>query len=390
MRRILLVSDVFPPKHGGSGRWFWETYCRLPRDKVVIAAGEDARQSDFDHKHDLRVFRVPLAMTQWGLRSIAGLTGYARGFRKVRRLVRAEEIGVVHAARNLPEGFLAWMIRKWTGIPYACYVHGEDVRTTGLSRELRWMTQRVFNCAEFIIANSHNTASILKTDWNLREGKVYVLYPGVDTQRFFPAPLCAQTRKQLGWTGRTVVATVGRLQMRKGQDHMIRALLTIRKVIPDLLYCVIGDGKERASLMQLTRELGLTDHVQFAGELDDSHLVVAYQQCDLFALPNRTIRSDIEGFGMVLLEAQACGKAVLAGSSGGTSEALQDRVTGRIVDCESPELLAEAVIELLSDRERLARMGLEGRRWVVDRFDWQALSNQVHAIFDQGSVQGQS
>jgi phosphatidylinositol alpha-1,6-mannosyltransferase len=162
---------------------------------------------------------------------------------------------------------------------------------------------------------------------------------------------------------------------------MIRALAAIRRTVPDILYAIVGDGEERDSLQELAERLGLSGHVQFLDELDDEGLLHCYQQCDLFVLPNRDINGDIEGFGIVLVEAQACGKAVVAGASGGTAETMCIPETGQVVPCEGPELLAELVAELLADPERRARMGEAGRRWVVERFDWSALTRQAEVLF---------
>jgi phosphatidylinositol alpha-1,6-mannosyltransferase len=381
MRRTLLISEIFPPKHGGSGRWFWESYRRLPSANVVIAAGEHPDQVAFDNTHAMRLYRLPLSMSQWALRSFAGLRGYTRALIALWRVVRTEKIEAIHAARNLPEGFLAWLLRKWTGIPYLCYVHGEDVKTARLSRELTWMTRFILGEAEMVIANSQNSCDILKTEWQLEDNRIHVLYPGVDTKRFAPVPPNEEARARLGWRSRTVLLTVGRLQRRKGQDQLIRALTTIRQSIPNVLYSIIGDGDDRTHLENLTKELGLCSCVQFQGEIRDAELIECYQQCDLFALPNRTVGSDIEGFGMVLLEAQACGKVVVAGNSGGTAETMVVAKTGLIVDCGTPEPLARAIVELLLDPQALERMGDAARRWAVERFDWQSLTEQAAGIF---------
>jgi phosphatidylinositol alpha-1,6-mannosyltransferase len=206
----------------------------------------------------------------------------------------------------------------------------------------------------------------------------------VDTERFRPAAPDPAVRARLGWTGRRVVLTVGRLQQRKGHDQMIRALRQVRQAVPDVLYSIVGAGEEEDRLRRLVAEEGAGDLVQFLGEPDDAVLITCYQQCDLFALPNRQVGQDIEGFGMVLLEAQACGKPVLAGASGGTGETMRVPETGRIVPCEGPHELASAVIALLADAELRARMGAAGRRWAVERFDWAALSRQARDLFRNG------
>ena len=378
----LLVSDIFPPKTGGSGRWFWEIYRRLPRDSSLVAAGEDPRQEDFDRTHDLRVARLPLAMRCWGVLSRKGLQGYARAVLGLHRLIVDERIGTVHAARCLPEGVMALALRLWTGVPYACYVHGEDVGTARYSREHRWLAERVLGNASFLIANSRSTERILIREWGIASERIRLLHPGVETARFVPAARDPSVRAALGWDERPVVLTVGRLQLRKGHDQMIRAMAAVRGAIPRAVYAIAGDGEERTRLEDLADRNGLRDHVQFLGEVDDDRLVQLYQQCDLFVLPNRQVGRDIEGFGMVLLEAQACGKPVIAGASGGTIETMRIPETGLVIPCDEPDDLAAAVVEVLADPDRRARMGAAARAWVVERFDWEPLSRQAETIFE--------
>ncbi len=377
----LLLSEIFPPRTGGSGRWFWETYRRLPREGFCIAAGDHAQAAAFDRTHDLRVHRLPLTLPAWGLRSWTGLKGYAKAFAALRRVVKAEKVDLVHVGRCLPEGVVALAAKRLLGVPYLCYVHGEDVSTARDSREHAFLVRRVLKNARLLIANSQNTARVLREDWGAPDEQVRVLHPGADASYFTPAAADRAVRAALGWTGRTVVLTVGRLQRRKGHDMMIQALPAVRRSVPDVLYAIAGDGDERARLEALAAETGVADRVQFLGEVTDERLLACYRQCDLFALPNRQDGTDIEGFGMVLLEAQACGKPVLAGDSGGTAETMQVGRTGRIVDCTRPEPLAAAVVELLTDEAARRRMGRAARDWVVQQFDWPALGRRAERLF---------
>jgi phosphatidyl-myo-inositol dimannoside synthase len=380
--KALLLSDIFPPKTGGSGRWFWEIYRRLPRRSFLMAVGEDPRQNEFDRTHDLRVLRLPLAMRAWGIVSLEGLRGYARAVHRLRRVIVSERIEMIHSSRCLPEGVMALALKLCTRVPYACYVHGEDVGTARASREHRWLADRVLRHASFLIANSRNTRRILLEEWDVPASRVRLLHPGVDTDRFQPAAPDSATRAALGWGNRPVILTVGRLQLRKGHDRMIQAISKIRAAVPHVLYSIVGDGEERTALEDLVGSRGLGWHVQFLGEIADDRLVQCYQQCDLFVLPNRQVGRDIEGFGMVLLEAQACGKPVIAGDSGGTAETMRIPDTGLVVPCDGPDTVAGVVIDLLGNCERRARMGAAARDWVVEHFDWDSLSRQAEAMFD--------
>jgi phosphatidylinositol alpha-1,6-mannosyltransferase len=386
MKPTLLVSEVFPPMAGGSGRWFWEIYRRLPREQVVVAAGQQPRQEEFDAEHDLRLERLPLTLSDWGVRSRAGRAGYWRAWAAVRRMVKKHGIGEIHCGKALPEGWIARLMKARCGTPYVCYVHGEELMVAEGSRELRWLTRRVLKAARLIIANSRNTHDLLADRWKIRRDRLRMMHPGADTRRFSPTERDEQVCESLGWAGRTVVLTAGRLQRRKGQDMLIRALPAIRQQVPNVLYSIVGEGDDRHYLRRLVDESGVADCVQFRGEPGDRELAQCYQQCDLFVLPNRTVGKDIEGFGMVLVEAQACGKPVIAGDSGGTRETMRVGQTGLIVDCTAPEPLASAVVELLLNASTRETMGRAGRQWATSQFDWECLARRAREIFEGGPV----
>ncbi|WP_372972233.1 glycosyltransferase family 4 protein [Marinobacter sp.] len=378
MRKILLVSEIFPPKTGGSGRWFWEIYRRLPKQHVACLVGQHPQAGPVDKIFPHPVFRAGLASREWGLRSRSGLRFYFRTWRALVKLVNQEGIGQVHCGRVLPEGLASLLLKLTHRIPYTCYVHGEDVETALTSRELAFLTGRVMHHAEHIIANSQNSKRILTEKWGMPDHKVTVMTPGVDIEKFCPDPASFRPPH---WTGKRVILTVGRLQKRKGHDMMIRALPELIKIFPDIHYCIVGDGDERCNLETLSINLGVAEHVEFAGEIDDREMVVRYRHCELFALPNRRVGNDDEGFGMVLLEAQACGRSVLAGDSGGTSETMVEGETGVVCDCTAPEHIVAKLRWLLSEPELLVNMGIKGRAHMQENFSWSALTSRALTIF---------
>jgi phosphatidylinositol alpha-1,6-mannosyltransferase len=377
---ILLLTEVFPPMKGGSGRWLWELYRRLPAGSVRVASSRIPGAEEFDRTHGLPMHRLPLRFKDWGLFARKGAWEYPRMVRALRKLVAKTKPSVIHCGKCLPEAFLAWVLRAWGGPPYWTYVHGEELTLARTSTELGWMTRQALLGADGVIANCRHTRELLVLDWGVAPDRVHVMHPGVDTRAFVPAEPDLAVRKKLGWVGRTVVLTVGTLQPRKGQDMMIRALPRILKAVPDLLYVLVGQGWERRHLEQLVAQHGVQSAVQFRGAPDDGEMIECYQQCDLFALPNRQVGWDFEGFGIVLLEAQACGRPVLAGRSGGTVETMKAPETGAVIDCTSPDLLAETVSAWLADPDGLNAMGRHGREW-VKRFDWSALVPEARQLF---------
>jgi phosphatidylinositol alpha-1,6-mannosyltransferase len=382
---VLLVSEVFPPAPGGSGRWLYELYRRLPGVEVSVVAGTSGQTDIFDSQAGLPITRIDLRFANWGLAHLRAMMQYARAFALLNRAASAVKPDEIHCGKCLPEGLLAAAIRGTRGIPYRCFVHGEELTLAEASRELRVLTRTVLRHASQIVVNSLHTKALVLDRWSVDPKRIIVMHPGVDTSRFRPAPCDATKRARLGWTGRKVVLTVGALQKRKGQDMVLRALPAIRARCPEVLYSMVGEGWERDYLESLVDELSVRDVVEFRNTPTDEELVGCYQQCDLFALPNRRIGWDFEGFGIVLLEAQACGKPVVTGTDGGTAETIVPSVTGELVACDAPAPLAEAIVRLLDDPARRAAMGTAGRAHVVAKFDWSVLRAQAARAFLNGS-----
>ena len=379
--KTLVLAQVFPPAKGGTGRWLWELYRRLPGFDVHVLAGHANGSQAFDSTAGLRIERLALDFPNWGVLNLRGVREYATALRRVRRVAAAAKPDLIHCAKCLPEGLIGAVIAKWRRVPLLVYVHGEELTLSALSRELRLLTRYVLGAASAIVANSQHTRKLLLELWKVPQHKIQVIHPGVDVSAFVPAAPDARVRARLGWTNRRIILTVGALQKRKGQDMMIRALSSVRDRCPDVLYSMIGEGWEREYLERLVSECGVGDSVQFRSIDSDRELIECYQQCDLFVLPNRQIGWDFEGFGIVLLEAQACGKPVVAGASGGTAETLLPHITGEIVPCNGPMELGRIVADMLSQPSRLATMGERAREWAAQNFDWAPLAEQARRVF---------
>ena len=369
MKKTLLLTENFPPKEGGSGRWFWELYSRLPNDKVLIVANDTPEGREFDKTHELDIVRIELESTEWGLASTKGLGFYWETIRKVLKLVKEHGIEEVHCGRVIPEGVIARALKLLAGARYNCFVHGEDVETAATSREHSLLVKNVCKNASMLICNSENTANIVHKLGFDSGSKCEVLHPGVDTSRFEVAAPDTSFRQQMGWSGKRVLLTVGRLQRRKGQDFLIKSMPALLNEFPDLFYAVVGRGECYDELISLVDQHELHDNVCVYPDMDDEALIKCYQQCDIFILPNRTIDNDIEGFGMVLVEAQVCGKPVIAGDSGGTRETMNIGKTGHIIDCSSTENLLNGLSPILRNRE-IVDGEVDIADYAKKRFNW--------------------
>ena len=369
MKKTLLLTENFPPKEGGSGRWFWELYSRLPNDKVLIVANDTPEGREFDKTHELDIVRIELESTEWGLASTKGLGFYWETIRKVLKLIKEHDIEEVHCGRVIPEGVIARALKLLAGARYNCFVHGEDVETAATSREHSLIVKNVCKNASMLICNSENTANIVRKLGFDSGSKCEVLHPGVDTSRFEVAAPDTSFRQKMGWSGKRVLLTVGRLQRRKGQDFLIKSMPALLKEFPDLFYAVVGRGECYDELISLVDQHKLHDNVCVYPDMDDEALIKCYQQCDIFILPNRTIGNDIEGFGMVLVEAQVCGKPVIAGDSGGTRETMNIGKTGHIIDCSSTENLLNGLSPILRNPE-IVDGEVNIADYAKNRFNW--------------------
>ena len=380
MKKTLLLTENFPPKEGGSGRWFWELYSRLPNDKVLIVANDTPEGREFDKTHKLDVVRIELESTEWGLASTKGLGFYWVTIRKVLKLIKKHGIEEVHCGRVIPEGVIARALKLLAGARYNCYIHGEDVETAATSREHSLLVKNVCKNASMLICNSENTANIVRKLGFDSGSKCEILHPGVDTSRFEVAAPDTSFRQQMGWSGKRVLLTVGRLQRRKGQDFLIKSMPALLKEFPDLFYAVVGRGECYDELISLVDQHKLHDNVCVYPDMDDEALIKCYQQCDIFILPNRTIDNDIEGFGMVLVEAQVCGKPVIAGDSGGTRETMNIGKTGHIIDCSSTENLLKELSPILRNRE-IVDGEVEIADYAKNRFNWEQHVAKAKRLF---------
>jgi phosphatidylinositol alpha-1,6-mannosyltransferase len=265
-------------------------------------------------------------------------------------------------------------------MPYVVYAHGEEILFGLTSRKLAWLLPKIYQRAAAVIANSRHTKALLQ-GLGIDAEKIYLIHPGVDTRAFCVSKdVAQQIRQQHNLGASPVLLTVGRMQRRKGQDMVIRALPHIAHATPQIRYVIVGTGEELASLQALAQSVGVTERVIFAGNVPDQELAAYYAACDLFIMPNRQIDSDIEGFGIVFLEAGAAGKPVIGGRSGGTDDAIVHGVTGLRVDGTNVEAIAAAVLSLLTDTAKAKLMGEAGRRRVEQEFTWEAVVEQTRRL----------
>jgi len=275
---------------------------------------------------------------------------------------------------------VAWAIARLTGKPVLIYAHGEEL--TGWGRGRKFETSCfILRRADAILSNSDFTRDTLVSLMGVEAGRVAVVYPTVDEERFRPGLPADDLRSSLGVRpGQHLVLSVGRLMRRKGFDNVIRALPMLRARGIDAHYAVIGIGEDREHLSDLAQQHGVADRVHLLGHVSYEDLPRWYCASDLFAMPNRDIGGDTEGFGLVFLEAAAAGRPAVSGIAGGTGSAIVDGVTGLRVDGEQPQAIAEALARLLSNPDEAEQMGRSARKRVLENFTHQRRVDQLREL----------
>jgi phosphatidyl-myo-inositol dimannoside synthase len=377
VRRYLVITELFLPTKGGTAVWFSEVYPRLGGKGIHIVTADVPGASEVDAVHGNSVHRVRLERVPW--LKPESLAMYLRLFTSSARLVRRHRFEAVHAGRALPEGLVAWAIARLARLPCVIYAHGEELTTWGQGAKYRAM-RFALRHADRVIANSDYTRDVLLR-MGLDPARVSLINPGVDTQRFLPGLPHADLRAGLGLRdGQPLVLSVGRMQRRKGFDHVLAAIPTLLEQGHDVHYALIGIGEQFDELKRSAAALGISSRVHFLGHVSSDDLPRWYNACDVFVMANREVDGDTEGFGMVFLEAGACGKPCIAGLAGGTGSAVADEITGLRVDGTSIPAIANALTRLLSDRELALKMGTAAHARAMGRHSWQSVAEQTLAI----------
>lgn len=294
--------------------------------------------------------------------------------------------GVAH-----PSAILAWITHRLTGRPYAVFAYGEDVTEVEGSRLKTWLLTRALRDACAILPISTFTRRRIEA-LGVPPERITDMPLWVDTARFdrISSADVATRRAQLGLAGKRVILTVARLEERKGHDTVIRALRSVHESVPEVHYVIVGSGDQQA-LRELAAAEGVADRVQFMGRVPDEDLPLYYHLCDVHVMVSRwsAETKHVEGFGLVYLEAASCSKPSIGGTAGGCPDAIEDGVTGMLVDPTSVEELGSALRVLLTDMERAAAMGEAGRRRVCAQFckdtRLQHALQVLGASIDQGS-----
>jgi phosphatidylinositol alpha-1,6-mannosyltransferase len=370
--RVLLVTNDFPPRPGGIQSYLEELVTRLAATgshAVTVYAPQWKGADAFDARAaGYRVVRHP------GTLMLPGPAVDAR----MRRLIAEHGIDTVWFGAAAPLALLAGRARRAGASRVLASTHGHEVGWSMLP-VARSVLRRIGEDTDVVTFVSRYTRARFAPAFGPAAALEY-LPPGVDTDRFRPdAASRAELRARYRLGQRPTVVCLSRLVPRKGQDMLIRALPAIRRRVDGAALVIAGGGPYLPALHRLAQRFGVSEHVTFTGGVPAAELPAHHAMADVFAMPCRTRGAglDVEGLGIVFLEASATGVPVIAGCSGGAPETVRHNETGLVVDGRSEQQVADAVTELLADPDRAAAMGAAGRNWATAQWRWDMLAGRL-------------
>jgi phosphatidylinositol alpha-1,6-mannosyltransferase len=362
----LLVTNDFPPKIGGIQSLLWEWWRRLPPDRFAVLTSPYAGADTFDAEQAFTIRRVPEPV----------LLPHPVMVRRIHDMARDVDAELIVLDPAVPLG----IVGPWLDLPYDVVLHGAEVTVPGRLPITKQTLGRVLRGARHVVAAGSYPAAEAEHAAG-RSLPITVVPPGVDTDRFRPLDAAQRdaARQHFGLpVDAEVVVSISRLVPRKGFDTAIRAAAILHRTRPDLVLAISGGGRDEARLRRLAGELAAP--VRFLGRVPNEDLPLLYGCADVYSMlcRNRWGGLEQEGFGIVFLEAAACGVPQVAGDSGGAEDAVVDGVTGSMVRHPADPLEAAAAIEaLLDDPTRRAAMGAAGRRRAVEEFSYEVLSDRL-------------
>jgi phosphatidyl-myo-inositol dimannoside synthase len=382
--KALLITDKFLPHAGGTAVIYYNWARCIPGgDLAILTCSVPGRpHRELDQQLESSVYRVPFVNIPKFRFPLCWLILFMVAPFAILR----ERPQVLHAGQPLETGWIAWFWAAVFGKPYILHCFGDEIAfywNAGLAgRIMRFLAHRA---AQITVISNYSGQKLQAL--GLPSARISLIYPGVAWSETENGAASARDRGAEQRHG-PVLLTVGRLVTRKGHDRVISALPRIRERIPAVEYVIVGTGSEERRLRHLAEELGVGSAVQFIGSVSHEATRRYYQECDVFVHPNRELdNGDVEGFGIVFLEASVSGVPVIGGNSGGTPDAIQDGITGFLVDPNSVDEIAERVIALLEDPSLRVRMGRAGQTWAAG-FSWQAAAEKVWALSEAAAGVG--
>lgn len=379
--RLLFVTQDFPPDVGGIQTYSWELAPRLAQrcEQFHLLAPSRPGDEEIDASVDFPVHRLPVRPDLL----VLGAAPY------IFRLTRRESFDAAFHVQ-WQTAFASLLARRLTGTParLAVTLHGKDTvfnpfNVFPLRQAYNVLRRTAVTAADHVLPVSQFLSHRAR-EFGASPDRITVIPNATNPDVFYPDS-SPSLRADLNADSRPIVLSAGRMVPKKGFDTAIRALRRVTEEIPDTLLLIAGDGPEAASLKQLVRDLDLEENVHFLGNLSQQQLRRYYSVADVFMMVGREVPGDIEGFGLVYLEANACGTPTIGARVGGVPDAIQDGETGLLVPPEDPAAAAGALARLLKNPDRAQRLGEQGRERVLSDANWERVADRIYHLLRRGA-----
>lgn len=374
MPRTLVVTNDFPPRPGGIQTFVQELLARQAPDEVVVYASSWRGQEEHDEALAYPVVRYPH-------RVMLPVPPVAR---EAARLLSEHDCSSVLFGAAAPLGLLAPGLRRAGARRLVALTHGHEAGWAGVPGAAAMLRRATDDLDATTYLGRYTHDRIATAVSPAAAARMVRLAPGVDTEVFGPDVDGSVVRARLGLGERPVVVCVSRLMARKGQDTLIEAWPAVQAAVPDAALLLVGGGPARDALVRAVAEAGLDHAVVFTGSVPWADLPAHYAAGDVFAMPCRTRHRglDVEGLGIVYLEASATGLPVVAGDSGGAPDAVLEGETGYVVPGGDVGPLVDRLVTLLTDAGLRRRMGERGRAWVTEEWRWDTTAARLATLLD--------
>jgi len=376
--QLLCVTNDFGPRAGGIETFVIGLIERRPFGSTIVYTSAQDASAEYDARW-LKDFGVTVIRDKSKI-----LLPTPRVARALRKLIKKEGIEVAAFGAAAPLGLLSASMKKAGVKRTVALTHGHEVWWAKVFPFNLFM-RRIGATVDSLTYLGEFTRTAISAALSKEAAHAMVkIAPGIDVDHFRPVD-AASLRAELGLTNKKVIVSVGRLVHRKGQDHLVESMPAILKVHPDAHLLLVGKGPYLEHLAKLVAKNGLQDSVSFIGRIQYAELP-AYICCgDIFAMPSRSrlMGLEVEGLGIVYLEASACGLPVIAGKSGGAPDAVIDGTTGLVVDGTNNDEIAQAAIALLSDPSKAQQMGAAGRQWITDEWRWEIWAQKFESLLSK-------
>jgi phosphatidylinositol alpha-1,6-mannosyltransferase len=375
--KTLCITNDFGPRAGGIETFVIGLIERMPRNSVVVYTSNQGDTSNYDQEW----------MSNYGVEVIRDkskiLLPSLRVGRQARKIMEARDISRVFFGAAAPLGLLGHGLRRAGATRIVALTHGHEVWWSKVW-PFSWAMRRIGSGVDVLTYLGDFTKSAISRSLSkTAESSMVRIAPGIDTSHFAPVADSELLKRELDLEGKRVIVSVGRLVHRKGQDTLVESMPMILQRFPDAHLLFVGVGPHLEYIHKRAIQLGVLANISFVGRVQYRELPQFISVGEIFAMPSRSRLAglEVEGLGIVYLEASACGLPIVGGISGGAPDALLEGETGFAVDGRNPEDVADAVIRLLDDPQMGEKMGQRGRQWIVDEWEWRHWSARFNQLF---------